>query len=177
MKLPKEVFDEIYSKVPRLCVEVLILTNDKEGDGESIAESSKGRIVLSKRLIEPFKGMWHIPGGTVQYGEKLCDVVHRIAEEELGVKLGAMLDRIGIIEYINSDGVDCNDNNAMHAISFVYLCKLMEGNEYRFRGSFQAEEIKTFYIDELPDGMVPAHEEFLVELMKKSENVKRTDKE
>lgn len=149
MKLPKEEFDKIFSKVPRLCVEVLIETEPFE-------------FVLSKRLIEPFKGMWHIPGGTVQYGERLKEAVQRVAKEEIGIEVN-ISDMIDTIEYVNSDNVD------IHAISFVFLCHLK--NEKQFRGSFQAEEIKTFNIydsiENLPDNMIPAHKEFLIKLREK----------
>ena len=45
----KKLFDEIYSKVPRLCVDIII----KSEDG----------ILLPLRSIEPYEGKWHIPGG------------------------------------------------------------------------------------------------------------------
>lgn len=70
-KMPFAEFKSIYSRVPRLCVEVIIKT--KEG------------IVLTKRTIEPEKGKWHTPGGTVLKGEKLADTVIRVAREETGL--------------------------------------------------------------------------------------------
>jgi ADP-ribose pyrophosphatase YjhB (NUDIX family) len=67
--LPKSVFDDIFSKVPRLTVEVIVV-------------SPKG-VLLTKRQIEPCKGRWHIPGGTVRFGEPLTDAVHRVAKIKL----------------------------------------------------------------------------------------------
>jgi len=83
-KISSQDFHYIYSRVPRLCVEVIIKT--------------KNGIVLTKRAIEPVKGQWHTPGGTVYKGEGLEQAVKRVAEEELGVKVkvGIML---GPIEY------------------------------------------------------------------------------
>ena len=48
-RLPQEKYDEIYSKVPRICVEVVI-------------RNEKG-ILLTKRAIPSSEGKWHFPGG------------------------------------------------------------------------------------------------------------------
>ena len=71
-RLSKEEFDFIYSKVPRLSVEVL-LKDPKKG------------VFLTKRSLEPCKGQWHLPGGTVYFGESLKDAVRRVAERELDI--------------------------------------------------------------------------------------------
>lgn len=80
----KEEFNSIYSKVPRLTVEIVV-------------EDEKG-ILLSKRSIEPCKGQWHLPGGTVFYGESLLVAVQRIASHELNIEV-ALAAQIGVIEY------------------------------------------------------------------------------
>jgi ADP-ribose pyrophosphatase YjhB (NUDIX family) len=80
-------FKEIYSKVPRICVDLVVKNN-------------KGQYLLTKRAIEPSKGMWHIPGGTVLYGEKLAETAKRVAQEELGVKI-EVTGQIGVTQIIN----------------------------------------------------------------------------
>ena len=93
--LPKDEFDRIFSRVPRLTVEVVI------------ASPQRG-VLLSLRDIEPCKGMWHLPGGTVRFGEPLVDAAARVARDELGltVDVGEML---GYIEYPShyENGLDC----------------------------------------------------------------------
>lgn len=93
--LPKEEFDWIFSRVPRLTVEVVI------------ASPQRG-VLLSLRDIEPCKGMWHLPGGTVRFGEPLVEAVARVACDELGltVEVGELL---GYIEYPShyDNGLDC----------------------------------------------------------------------
>ena len=66
-------FQYIYSKVPRLCVDVMV-------------KSHKG-VILTLRDIEPYKNFWHIPGGTVHYRETIIGAVERIAKKELGIRL------------------------------------------------------------------------------------------
>lgn len=82
--LSKEEFDHIFSKVPRLTVEVLVKT--PEG------------VVMTKIPQGVLKGQWNMPGGTVRFGEPLIEAVKRVAKSELGVdvKVG---NKLGYIEY------------------------------------------------------------------------------
>lgn len=82
--LTAEEFETIYSKVPRLTVEVIVQEN--------------GAIFLSKRSIEPCKGQWHIPGGTVYFGEALLVAVRRIAKRELKIDVERAV-VVGYVEY------------------------------------------------------------------------------
>jgi len=82
--LPKEEFQDIFSKVPRLTVEVIV--RGEQG------------IILTKRQIDPCKGSWHVPGGTVFYGEPVEAAVLRVAKDELGVEV-EVKKLLGYIEY------------------------------------------------------------------------------
>ena len=82
--LSESDFHAIYARVPRLTVEVVV-------------ESSRG-ILLTRRESGPCAGLWHIPGGTVRFGEPLIGAVKRIAGAELGVEVS--VERfLGYIEY------------------------------------------------------------------------------
>jgi ADP-ribose pyrophosphatase YjhB (NUDIX family) len=83
--LPQDEFDWIFSRVPRLTVEVVIASSDRG-------------VLLALRDRGPCKGLWHLPGGTVRFGEPATDAVKRVARDELGlaVSAGALL---GYIEY------------------------------------------------------------------------------
>lgn len=83
-KIPFTEFKKIYSRVPRLCVEVVLMR------GKSL--------LLIRRTIKPAIGQWHTPGGTVLKGEDLEQAVQRVAFEELGVVV-KVLKFIGVIEY------------------------------------------------------------------------------
>lgn len=89
--LTREEFETIYSKVPRLCVDVVVQT--PEG------------VALTQRTIPPGAGEWHLPGGTVLKGERLNDTVLRIVEEELNLPASACSapELCGVIEYDFSD--------------------------------------------------------------------------
>lgn len=93
--LTPEEFDAIYSKVPRLTVEVII-------------KNPEGAIYLTKRAVEPCAGQWHLPGGTVFFGEHLTEAVQRVAKREVGIDVHDMKN-IGYIEYPSHflNGLDC----------------------------------------------------------------------
>jgi ADP-ribose pyrophosphatase YjhB (NUDIX family) len=83
--LTQKEFDEIYAKVPRLTVEVIV-------------KNDKGAVYLTRRAIEPCKGQWHLPGGTVRFGEPVAEAVKRIAERELRITV-KQAKNVGYIEY------------------------------------------------------------------------------
>lgn len=83
--LPEEEFHRIFSRVPRLTVEVVI------------AAERRG-VLLSLRDSGPCRGLWHLPGGTVRFGEPLVQAVKRVAESELGLDVRVRR-LLGYIEY------------------------------------------------------------------------------
>ncbi|MCX6750617.1 MAG: NUDIX hydrolase [Candidatus Pacearchaeota archaeon] len=52
-----------------------------------IIQNSKKEILLGKRnnRVLSYPGVWGLPGGMIDYGEKLIDVARRELKEELGV--------------------------------------------------------------------------------------------
>jgi len=71
--------------VPRLCVEVVIVDPERG-------------VLLSLRDIPPNEGAWHIPGGTVLFGERLTATVRRVALQELELEV-EVRELLGYIEY------------------------------------------------------------------------------
>jgi len=143
-KLSRKEFYDIYTRVPRLCVDCLIY--DKYDDG---------KVFLTKRCIQPNIGYWHIPGGTVLMGESVPQAVQRIALEETGfiVSIGEL---IGYIEYRDYD-------IGRQSISMVFICR-KEGGD--FRGSEQGNIGEWFYVGdaEIPDPMYPEQVKLLLEI-------------
>jgi ADP-ribose pyrophosphatase YjhB (NUDIX family) len=83
--LTDEEYRLIYSKVPRLAVDIVV-------------RNRSGAVYLTKRAHDPCRGLWHIPGGTVRFGEFLQDAVRRIAERELSIEV-IESKNCGVIEY------------------------------------------------------------------------------
>jgi ADP-ribose pyrophosphatase YjhB (NUDIX family) len=83
--LPQDEFDWIFSRVPRLTVEVVIACTDRG-------------VLLALRGFGPCQGLWHLPGGTARFGEPVTQAVNRVALDELAltVSVGELL---GYIEY------------------------------------------------------------------------------
>jgi len=54
-----------------------------------IIRNSKEEILLGKRTSKPifYSGMWGLPGGMIEYGEKIEDAAKREIKEELGIKI------------------------------------------------------------------------------------------
>jgi ADP-ribose pyrophosphatase YjhB (NUDIX family) len=83
--LPQAEFDAIFSRVPRLTVELVI------------AAPGRG-VLLALRDRGPCRGLWHLPGGTVRFGEPVVQAVARVAGGELGLAVSAG-PLLGYIEY------------------------------------------------------------------------------
>lgn len=121
-RLTFKQFKGIYSRVPRLCVDVIV-------------ETPRG-IVLTLRDIEPWKDQWHIPGGTVMYTESVEQAVKRVAKEEIGVNV-AIQKLVGYTEYLSERKL----RGWGHSICLEFLVKIQSG---KLRGSRQGKNFGIF---------------------------------
>ncbi|MEK7174229.1 MAG: NUDIX domain-containing protein [Patescibacteria group bacterium] len=137
-KEPRRLSDEeyrfTYSRAPRICVDLIV--------------HKENSFLLTKRAIEPFKGLWHFPGGRIFYKESVDEAIARISEAEVGltVKNKELLGYLEVLE----------DGKYVHSVSMVFLVQFDSGE---IRGSLQAQEVKIF--EEIPEDTHPVHEEFL----------------
>ncbi len=99
----------------------------------------QGKIVLIKRRNEPFKGYYALPGGIVEYGERVEDAVLREVEEETGLK-GKILKLVGVYS-------DPNRDPRGHYVSICFIV-LPVGGE--LKAGSDAKEIGLFSINSLP---------------------------
>ncbi len=134
--LTLDEFNYFYKKVPRFCAEVVVKT-------------PKG-IVLTKRAIEPGKGTWHLPGGTVLNNETLAQAASRVTKEELGIDV-AVGKQLGILEYVNTENA-----KDITAFGVIYLASTQSTE---FTLDFQATEYGFF--QDIPDNTFKEHEDFL----------------
>jgi 8-oxo-dGTP diphosphatase len=134
--LSVEEFWMIYKRVPRLTVEIVIRRN--------------GETYLTLRDIEPCKGLWHLPGGTVRFGERLVEAVQRVAERELGVAVDG-LELKGYIEYPSHylHGLDCPVGIAF------------EVKSYRGTIAVNQEASRGEWFKQLPENMHEEQRDFL----------------
>ncbi len=142
-RLSKEEFDKIYARVPRVCVDLIIEID--------------GGILLTKRIIDPYMGKWHLPGGAILFGESLEEAAIHTAKRELNVKidLGKL---VGTVEF-NPE----RKENEKHAISLVFLAKIKSGE---LQLNEEANEFKIFK-NGLPEEMILEHKNFLENFMGK----------
>ncbi len=137
--LTRQEFRDIYSKVPRLCVDIII--------------RQAGKILLSKRKIDPYKGFWHIPGGTVYFGETLEQAAKRVAKDELNLEVSVK----SLISYLEfSDEY----KGGWHGwpISLQFEVEIISGE---IKSDYQASKIQFF--DKIPQNTVETQKKFLSE--------------
>ena len=98
-----------------------------------------GKILLVKRKHPPFQGMWALPGGFVEYGEKTEDAVKREVKEEtdLHTKPASLL---GVYS-------DPSRDPRGHTISVVYFIEYISGE---IKGGDDAEEALFHPLTQLP---------------------------
>ena len=137
--LPKDEFDWIFSRVPRLTVEVVISTPERG-------------VLLSLRDIEPCRDLWHLPGGTVRFGEPLVEAVARVARDELrlSVDVGEML---GYIEYPSH-----HENGLDSPVGLAFRAQPRSAQP----GAEQLPEGIEWFT-RLPEGLYQEQREFLVQ--------------
>jgi 8-oxo-dGTP diphosphatase len=99
-----------------------------------------GKILLIKRGREPFKGKWALPGGFVEYGERVEDAVIREFREETGIE-AEIISLLGVYS-------DPNRDPRGHTVSIVYLLKRKGGE---LKGGDDASEARFFSLDNLPE--------------------------
>ncbi len=135
--LSSEEFKAIYSKVPRLCVDLIIRTE-------------KG-IVLTLRNLPSWNNQWHLPGGTVLYKETLEQAVAMIAQEELGIPVH-IEKMLGYIEYPSEE----KERGFGWAISIAFLCRTAAQD---FKVNDEASKAGIF--DQLPENLIHEQSSFL----------------
>jgi len=140
-RLTEEEFRHHFERVPRLCVDAVI--------------RKEGGVVLARRSLPSWSGLWSMPGGTVYYHETIVDAVRRLAKEEAGLEV-VVGQLIGYMEFLDEE----KERGFGYSVSIVMLCDAV-GGEMRYNGD--ASDIRIFHIpSELPENTVPEHRALLV---------------
>ena len=135
--LSNEDYDFIFDRVPRLCVDLVIKTENG--------------ILLFLRDIEPCKGQWCLPGGMVYKDETIEDALHRILKKETGWK-SREIRMLWYMEFLHEN----QNGNDRHSVSIVF--EIEPGMLY-IKLDAQASKFKVF--TKIPENMQAVHGEFL----------------
>jgi ADP-ribose pyrophosphatase YjhB (NUDIX family) len=135
-KLPYEEFIKIYGKVPRLCVDLLFIKDNG--------------LLMIERAIDPGKGNWHFPGGTVLLGESIGDSLKRIAHEETG---------LSVLDYELAGYMEFNgeENPYFHTVSMVFRINKFDGT---LKGGEQGKNLR--FHSEIPEKIIAEQKDFLL---------------
>jgi 8-oxo-dGTP diphosphatase len=88
-----------------------------------IIQNSKKEILLGKRskTNPSYSSFWGLPGGMIDYGEKIETTVGREVKEEMGVDIKIIRRSSNIYENIP------NSNCKFHSIDIPYYAKIIKG--------------------------------------------------
>jgi ADP-ribose pyrophosphatase YjhB (NUDIX family) len=106
-----------------------------------VIEDDAGRILLGRRAVDPYRGMWDTPGGYLEEGEHPLDGLRRELLEETGLTvvpdrfLGAFMDWYG----------DAPDANA--TLNLFWTARVVAGEP---AAADDVAELRWFAPDELP---------------------------
>ena len=132
--IPEDDWELIVANVPIVSVDLLI--------------RHQGGLLLGKRINEPAKGYWFVPGGRLHKCETRREAVHRVAKKELGVSV-EIVESVGAFEHIyhtsDADGVDTK-----HYLANGYVVDVVSG---RPESDNQHDDLRVF--QSAPD---PLHE-------------------
>ncbi|MFA7301429.1 MAG: NUDIX domain-containing protein [Candidatus Shapirobacteria bacterium] len=131
-------FKSIYSRVPRLCIDLLIKT--PEG------------YLLTLRQKNGYVNQWHMVGGTVYMREKITDAIQRVAVEEIGTKV-IVKKFLGYVEYFS----EVTERGFGYTVSLTFLCTLPKNVKI----TLDDQVTKFDFFKSLPDNTVLEQKEFI----------------
>jgi len=109
--LEPEVFSEVVKNTPLISIDLIVKNSDD-------------KILLGKRVNEPARDFWFVPGGRIFKNESLDDAFSRICQSELGVSLRReKTDFYGLYEHFYANNV-FSDEFSTHYIVLAYQIHL-----------------------------------------------------
>jgi ADP-ribose pyrophosphatase len=104
----------------------------------------EGKILLVKRGVEPGKGLWAIPGGTLRLGETLRECAAREIPEETGITIA-----VGECVYV-FDLIECDEGGKIkfHFVVADFAALYVSGEP---KGADDADGAGWFAPEELDD--------------------------
>jgi ADP-ribose pyrophosphatase YjhB (NUDIX family) len=112
----------------------------------------RDRVLLVKRRFDPFKGLWVIPSGFMEYDEDVRTTAAREVLEETG--LAVELDALHAVE-------SCFDDPRGNALLVLFRGHVAGGSP---RAGDDAEDVRFFPLNALPPIAFEAHRKVLAGL-------------
>ena len=133
----------------------------RPGVGCGAAIVRDGKLLLVKRSGPPEAGCWNLPGGKVDYGERVEDAIVREIAEEIGVKI-ALLRPLGVVQMIGLDD--------QHWVAPIHLAEIVAG-EPENREPDKHEAIVWAPLDAPPSPLAVAAREAIAALVRSREQL------
>lgn len=106
-----------------------------------------GRVLIARRAVEPYKGMWDIPGGFIEPGESAEAAVVREAQEETGL-------RVEVVAYLGS-APDVYGDRGAPTLNVFYLVRRAAGEPI---AQDDVAELRWFPVDDIPADLAFPHQ-------------------
>ncbi|MEB3285401.1 MAG: NUDIX domain-containing protein [Candidatus Sericytochromatia bacterium] len=116
-----------------------------------IVEDENQRVLLVKRGIQPFLGLWNLPGGFLEADEHPGIGAVREVYEETGFAV-ELIELVGI--YIGHWDADGDVTRAHNSLNVAYRAKIVGGE---WRSNEESTEMAFFHADELPPSSTIAY--------------------
>ena len=135
-------------KIPSLTADIFIFDEDFN-------------FILIKRLNDPYKDCWALPGGFVEYGESVETAAIREAREETSID-------VELIDLVNVYSKPDRDPRG-HTVTVAYTAK---GDLTTRKADSDAKEIGIFSHDEISDiDIAFDHRQIINDCLKKVNNI------
>ena len=116
------------------------------------------RYLLIKRAANPDKGLWSVPGGLVEVGERIEDAALREAKEETCLEV-ELVKRLGVVDKIE---LDDEGEVYYHFVIIQYLADVLGGEMCPMDDALEAEWVT---LDQLKDyDLTNSLKDFLIEI-------------
>jgi 8-oxo-dGTP diphosphatase len=116
------------------------------------------RYLLIKRAANPDKGLWSVPGGLVEVGERIEDAALREAKEETCLEV-ELVKRLGVVDKIE---LDDEGEVYYHFVIIQYLADMVSGEMCPMDDALEAEWVT---LDQLKDyDLTNSLKDFLIEI-------------
>jgi len=135
MFLEKEIFSKIIENTPLISIDLIVMNGEK-------------KILLGKRINEPAKGFWFVPGGRIFKDERIEEAFRRITHAELGKAFEISSSKfLGVYQHFYENNV-FNDKFSTH---YIVLGCLLETKDFLPLDDKQHDAYRWFSMDELQE--------------------------